>query len=121
MVISEGPIRTKALCNFGAGVNHINLAGCARVRLVVTNTPDALTHDTADPAILLALMCARRAGEGERLLRRGAWQGWTPTHLLGSTLSGKIMGVVRFGRIGQATARRARRLCKGVQIADATI
>jgi lactate dehydrogenase-like 2-hydroxyacid dehydrogenase len=58
--------------------------------------------------MLLALMCARRAGEGERLVRRGAWQGWAPTQLMGSTLSGKTMGIIGFGRIGQATARRAR-------------
>jgi lactate dehydrogenase-like 2-hydroxyacid dehydrogenase len=107
-VIRKGPLRTKALCNFGAGINHIDLGACARAGLVVTNTPDVLTDDTADLAILLALMCARRAGEGERLVRRGDWQGWAPTHLMGTRLLGKTFGIVGFGRIGRATAQRAR-------------
>jgi lactate dehydrogenase-like 2-hydroxyacid dehydrogenase len=107
-MIGPGPLRVRALCNFGAGVNHIDLAACDRAGLVVTNTPDVLTDDTADLAMMLALMCARRAGEGERLVRSGAWQGWAPTHMMGSTLSAKAMGIVGFGRIGQATARRAR-------------
>ncbi len=100
--------RVRALCNFGAGVNHIDLAACARAGISVTNTPDVLTDETADIALLLALMVARRAGEGERLVRAGAWPGWSPTHMLGSRLSGKTLGVVGFGRIGQALARRAR-------------
>ena len=102
------PVKTKALCNLGAGVNHIDLTACAAVGLTVTNTPDALTDDTADLAIMLALMCARRAGEGERLVRRGGWTGWSPTQLLGNRLSGKTLGIIGFGRIGQATAHRAR-------------
>lgn len=102
-------LRTRALCNFGAGVGHIDLEACAGAGVIVTNTPDVLTDDTADLAMLLALMCARRAGEGERLLRSGGWDGWAPTHLLGTRLSGKTIGIVGFGRIGQATARRAYR------------
>ena len=108
-MLSDANIRAKGLCNFGAGVSHIDLEACAVAGLVVTNTPDVLTDDTADLAILLALMCARRAGEGERLVRRGRWRGWAPTHLLGTRLSGKTMGILGFGRIGQATAQRARR------------
>jgi lactate dehydrogenase-like 2-hydroxyacid dehydrogenase len=108
-MLSGGAIRTRGLCNFGAGVSHIDLEACAAAGLVVTNTPDVLTDDTADLAILLALMCARRAGEGERLARSGRWKGWAPTHLLGTRLCGKAMGIVGFGRIGQATAQRARR------------
>lgn len=108
-MLSGGRIRARALCNFGAGINHIDLAACASAGLVVTNTPDVLTDDTADLAILLTLMCARRAGEGERLVRAGSWSGWAPTHLLGTRLCGKTMGIVGFGRIGQATAQRARR------------
>jgi lactate dehydrogenase-like 2-hydroxyacid dehydrogenase len=69
-MLTGRPVRTKALCNFGAGVGHIDLAACASAGLLVTNTPDVLTDDTADLAMLLALMCARRAGEGERLVRR---------------------------------------------------
>jgi lactate dehydrogenase-like 2-hydroxyacid dehydrogenase len=107
-MVAGGPLRAKAVCNLGAGVSHIDLEACACAGLIVTNTPDVLTEDTADLAIMLALMCARRAGEGERLVRRDAWRGWAPTHHLGSRLSGKTMGIVGFGRIGQATARRAR-------------
>ena len=108
-MLTGRPLRTKALCNFGAGVTHIDLAACASAGLLVTNTPDVLTDDTADLAMLLALMCARRAGEGERLVRNDDWTGWAPTHLLGTRLSGKTMGIVGFGRIGQATAQRAHR------------
>lgn len=108
-MLSGGRLRARALCNFGVGVNHIDLAACAAAGVLVTNTPDVLTEDTADLAILLALMCARRAGEAERLLRGGDWEGWGPTQLLGTRLTGKTMGIVGFGRIGQATARRAQR------------
>ncbi len=106
-VLAGGPIRARALCNFGAGVGHIDLEACASAGLVVTNTPDVLTDDTADLAMMLALMCARRAGEGERLVRADRWPGWSPTHLLGTRLSGKTIGIVGFGRIGRATAQRA--------------
>lgn len=106
-MLSAGRIQTRALCNFGVGVSHIDLAACAAAGVLVTNTPDVLTDDTADLAILLALMCARRAGEGERLVRDGGWSGWAPTQLLGARLTGKTMGIVGFGRIGQAMARRA--------------
>ncbi len=108
-MLSGRPVRAKAFCNFGAGVGHIDLKACASAGLLVTNTPDVLTDDTADLAMMLALMCARRAGEGERLVRSDHWKGWAPTHLLGTRLSGKTMGIVGFGRIGQATAQRAHR------------
>ena len=106
-LLSRTELRTKALCNFGAGVNHIDLAACRAAGIVVTNTPDVLTDDTADIAIMLMLMAARRGGEGERLVRSRGWQGWTPTHLLGTSLAGKTLGLVGFGRIGQAMARKA--------------
>ncbi|HXH04043.1 MAG TPA: D-glycerate dehydrogenase, partial [Candidatus Competibacteraceae bacterium] len=72
------------------------------------NTPGVLTDATADLALTLLLMVARRAGEGERELRAGRWRGWRPTHLLGTQVAGKSLGIVGFGRIGQATAERAR-------------
>src|SRR3989454_458608 len=82
--------------------------GTRRLRgLVVTNTPDVLTDDTADDAVMLMLMVARRAGEGERHVRAGQWTGWRPTHLLGTKVSGKTLGLVGFGRIAKAVARRA--------------
>ncbi len=99
--------RVRILANFGAGFEHIDLAAAKTAGIVVTNTPGALTETTADLAILLMLMAARRAGEGERELRAGRWTGWRPTHLTGQGVSGKTLGLVGFGRIAQATARRA--------------
>jgi lactate dehydrogenase-like 2-hydroxyacid dehydrogenase len=73
----------------------------------VTNTPDVLTEDTADDAVMLMLMVARRAGEGERQVRAGGWTGWRPTHMLGTKVSGKMLGLIGMGRIARAVARRA--------------
>jgi lactate dehydrogenase-like 2-hydroxyacid dehydrogenase len=100
--------RARILANFGAGTDHIDLAAAAAAGLVVCNTPDAVTDATAEIALLLMLMASRRAGEGERELRSGRWTGWRPTHLNGQSLSGKLLGLVGFGRIGQATAALAR-------------
>jgi lactate dehydrogenase-like 2-hydroxyacid dehydrogenase len=102
------PLRAKILANFGVGFNHIDVAAAKARGLVVTNTPDVLTDDTADDAVMLMLMVARRAGEGERLVRAGRWTGWRPTHLLGTKVSGKTLGLVGFGRIAKAVARRLR-------------
>jgi len=100
-------IRAKILGNFGVGFNHIDIAAARAAGIVVTNTPGVLTDATADIALTLMLMIARRAGEGERQLRAGEWKGWCPTHMLGSQLSGKTLGIIGMGRIGKATARRA--------------
>ena len=81
------PLRAKILANFGVGFNHIDVAAAKTRGLVVTNTPDVLTDDTADDAVMLMLMVARRAGEGERQVRAGAWTGWGPTHMLGTKRS----------------------------------
>jgi lactate dehydrogenase-like 2-hydroxyacid dehydrogenase len=98
--------RCGLLANFGVGYNHID-AGAARAAGVeVTNTPGAVTDATADIAMTLILMTARRAGEGERMLRRGAWEGWHPTQMLGLHVTGKTVCVIGMGRIGQAVARR---------------
>jgi lactate dehydrogenase-like 2-hydroxyacid dehydrogenase len=103
------PGRTvRILGNFGAGTEHIDLAAARAHGVVVTNTPDAVTEATADLTLLLILMASRRAGEGERELRAQRWSGWHPTHLMGQSLSGKVLGLVGFGRIAQATATRAR-------------
>ena len=99
--------RARLLANFGVGYNHIDLAAANAAGVAVTNTPGAVTDATADIALTLILMTARRAGEGERLLRRGAWQGWHPTQLQGMHVSGKHLAVIGMGRIGQAIARRA--------------
>jgi lactate dehydrogenase-like 2-hydroxyacid dehydrogenase len=109
-LLRVAPLRTKILANFGAGIEHIDLEAARRANLIVTNTPGALTEATAEIAVLLMLMAARRAGEGERLLRAGHWRGWAPTQLLGQDLRGKTLGLVGFGRIARETARRARAL-----------
>jgi hydroxypyruvate reductase len=98
--------RCRLLANFGVGYNHIDVAAARAAGITVTNTPGAVTDATADVALTLILMSARRAGEGERLLRAGKWEGWHPTQLLGMHLGGKTVGIVGMGRIGQAIARR---------------
>jgi lactate dehydrogenase-like 2-hydroxyacid dehydrogenase len=104
-VFAKAP-RTKILANFGVGYNHIDVAAAKAAGVAVTNTPGAVTDATADIALTLILMTARRAGEGERMLRRGAWTGWHPTQMLGMHLTGKRLGVIGMGRIGRAIARR---------------
>ena len=98
--------RAKILANFGVGYNHIDVPAARAAGLQVTNTPGAVTDATADIALTLILMSARRAGEGERLLRAGQWTGWHPTQLLGTHVTGKTVGIIGMGRIGQAIARR---------------
>lgn len=98
--------RAQVLANFGVGYNHIDVAAAQAAGVVVTNTPGAVTDATADIALTLMLMSARRAGEGERLVRGGDWRGWHPTQMLGLHLSGKHVGLVGMGRIGQAIAKR---------------
>jgi lactate dehydrogenase-like 2-hydroxyacid dehydrogenase len=103
----DGPVLTRFLGNFGVGYNHIDLAAAAKHGIVVTNTPGVLTDTTADTAMTLLLMVARRAGEGEREVRDGRWYGWRPTHMMGADVTGKTIGIIGMGRIGQAVARRA--------------
>ena len=98
--------RCKVLANFGVGYNHIDVQAAKAARIAVSNTPGAVTDATADIAMCLMLMTARRAGEGERLLRAHRWEGWHPTQLLGMHLGGKTVGIVGMGRIGQAISRR---------------
>lgn len=98
--------RCRILANFGVGYNHIDVVAAKAAGITVTNTPGAVTDATADIAMTLMLMSARRAGEGERLVRAGKWEGWHPTQMLGLHLTGKSVGIVGMGRIGQAIARR---------------
>ena len=98
--------RCRLLANFGVGYNHIDVAAARAAGVAVTNTPGAVTDATADIAMTLILMTARRAGEGERLVRAGRWQGWHPVQMLGLHLTGKTVCVIGMGRIGQAIARR---------------
>lgn len=101
-----GDIRCKVLANFGVGYNHIDVDAARKAGVAVTNTPDAVTDATADLAMTLILSACRRAGEGERLLRSGLWLGWRPTQMLGTHVTGKRLGIVGMGRIGQAVAKR---------------
>jgi len=103
----DGELRCRFLGNFGVGYNHIDVAAAAKAGIVVTNTPGVLTDTTADTAMTLLLMVARRAGEGEREVRSERWTGWRPTHLMGADVTGKTLGILGMGRIGVAMARRA--------------
>ncbi len=106
-VLSVSPRRVKIVANFGVGYNNIDVATARSLGIVVTNTPGVLTDDTADLAMTLLLMAARRTSEGERHIRAGNWTGWRPTHMLGTSVSGKTLGILGLGRIGRAVARRA--------------
>lgn len=101
-----GDLRCKMIGNFGVGYNHIDVAAAAKAGIVVSNTPDVLTDATADIALTLLLATARRAGEGERMVRSGAWGGFDVKGLLGTHVTGKTLGVIGMGRIGQAIAAR---------------
>ena len=107
VIAAAGP-RLKLLANFGTGIDHIDLAAARARNVVVTNTPGVLTDDTADMVMALILGVSRRIGEGEKLLRAGDWTGWSPTGMLGHRVTGKRLGIVGMGRIGQAVATRAR-------------
>ena len=99
--------KVKILANYGVGYNHIDVNAAKAAGIAVTNTPDVLTDCTADLAMGLLLAAARRIGEGERETRAGKWEGWRPTHMIGKKVSGATLGIVGFGRIGQAMAKRA--------------
>ena len=99
--------RVRIVSNFGVGFNNIDVAAAKAAGVVVTNTPDVLTDDTADLAITLMLMVARRTSESERLVRASSWTGWRPTQMLGTRVTGKTLGLIGFGRIGRAVAARA--------------
>jgi lactate dehydrogenase-like 2-hydroxyacid dehydrogenase len=111
----HAPFRATLIANVGVGVNHIDLVAATRAGIVVTNTPDVLTDDTADMAIALMLMASRRLGEAERLVRANRWHGLAPTHHLGRTLRGRTLGIIGYGRIGRAVALRARAFGLAVQ------
>jgi lactate dehydrogenase-like 2-hydroxyacid dehydrogenase len=98
--------RAKLLANFGVGYNHIDVDAAKAAGVAVSNTPGAVTDATADIALALILMTARRLGEGERLLRAGQWEGWGPVQMLGTHVTGKRIGIIGFGRIGKAIAKR---------------
>ena len=102
--------KLRIMANYGVGFNHIDIDAARDNGIAVTNTPDVLTDCTADLAMGLLLAAARRIGEGERELRAGNWTGWRPTHMIGKKVTGATLGIIGFGRIGQAMARRVERL-----------
>ncbi len=107
-LLSQAGPNLRLIANFGAGVDHIDLATCRQRSVTVTNTPDVLTEDTADMTMAMIIAVSRRLAEGERLVRTGKWAGWGPTFMLGHRIWGKRLGIIGMGRIGQAVARRAR-------------
>jgi len=107
-VIGAAGPQLKLIANYGTGVDHIAIKAATDKGITVTNTPDVLTEDTADMTMALILAAPRRLTEGERVLRDGEWPGWSPTWMLGHRVSGKRLGIIGMGRIGQAVARRAR-------------
>jgi len=107
-VLNVAGKRCKILGNFGVGFNHIDIAAARQQGLTVSNTPGVLTESTADIAMTLLLMTARRGAEGDRLVRSGRWTGWCPTQMMSSDVTGATLGLIGFGRIAQAMARKAR-------------
>jgi len=106
--IDELPSAVRVIANYSVGVDHVDLEAAKRRGIVVTNTPDVLADATAEVAMLCLLGAARRAAEGERLIRAGHWSSWSPAFMVGTQITGKRLGIVGMGRVGQVTARRAR-------------
>jgi glyoxylate reductase len=107
-LIARAPERLRLIANYGAGVNHIDMAAAKAKGIMVTNTPGVFTDDTADLTMALILSVPRRLGEGEKLMLSGKWDGWRPAGMLGHRIGGKTLGIIGFGRIGEAVAARAR-------------
>src|SRR5487761_1967669 len=113
-LIAQAGDNMKLIANFGNGVDNIDVTSALRRGITVTNTPGVLTEDTADMTMGLILAVARRIAEGAKAIPEGHWKGWSPTWMLGRRITGKRLGIVGMGRIGQAVARRARAF--GLQI-----
>ena len=106
-VLENASNKLKLIANFGNGTDHINIETAQKKKIIITNTPGVLTEDTADMVMGLLLAVPRKVIEGERLIRSGAWEGWSPTHMMGRRIWGKRLGIIGMGSIGQAVARRA--------------
>ena len=106
--IAQLPARVKAIANFSVGVDHVDLEAARKKQVIVTNTPDVLSDATAEIAMLLMLGAARRASEGERLVRNQQWKDWSPAFMVGHQVTGKRLGILGLGRVGQVVARRGR-------------
>jgi lactate dehydrogenase-like 2-hydroxyacid dehydrogenase len=116
--IAALPDSVRIIATFSVGYDHIGLTAAKARGIVVTNTPDVLSFATAECAFTLMLMAARRASEGERMVRAGQWDGWAPTQLMGVTLEGKALGIAGFGRIGRELAAMARGFRMNVHYRD---
>lgn len=106
-LLAQAGERLKLIANFGAGVDHIDVATARERGIHVSNTPGVVTEDTADMTMALILAVSRRIPEGLSVMQKGAWDGWSPTAYLGGRLGGRRLGILGMGRIGQAVARRA--------------
>ena len=107
-VIGELPARLRVIANHSVGVDHVDLAAAKAKGVIVTNTPDVLSDATAEIAILCMLGAARRGSEGDRMVREGRWDFWSPAFMVGTQVTGKRFGVIGMGRVGQVAAMRAR-------------
>ena len=107
-LLGQAGARLKLIANYGAGVDHIDVSTARQRGILVSNTPGAVTEDTADMTLALILAVTRRIPEGLAMLKTGAWEGWSPTALMGGRIAGRRLGILGMGRIGQAVARRAR-------------
>jgi len=113
-MVARLPDDVKIIANFSVGVDHCDLAAAKDKGIVVTNTPDVLSDATAEIAMLLMLGAARRAGEGEALVRTQGWKDWSPSFMVGVQVTGKCLGIIGMGRVGQMVAERAK--CFGMEI-----
>ncbi len=107
-VIAALPARLKVIANHSVGVDHVDLEAARDKGIIVTNTPDVLSDATAEIAILCMLAAARRGSEGDRMMRAGTWDFWSPAFMVGVQVTGKRFGIIGMGRVGQVTAERAR-------------
>ncbi len=107
-VLGQAGPRLKLIANYGAGVDHIDVATARSRGILVSNTPGVATEDTADMTLALILGVTRRIPEGLQMMQAGVWHGWAPTAMLGGRIGGRRLGILGMGRIGQAVARRAR-------------
>ena len=114
-MLDEAGGRMKMIANFGAGLDHLDVPALKAKGIVLTNTPDVFTEDTADITMALILNATRRLSEGIRMVAAGEWDGWAPSRMLGRNLRGKLLGIVGMGAIGKALAVRARAF--GMEIA----
>jgi lactate dehydrogenase-like 2-hydroxyacid dehydrogenase len=107
-VLARLPDDVRIIANFSVGYDHVDVAAARAKGIVVTNTPDVLSDATAELTMMLMIGAARRAGEGERLVRERRWKDWSPAFMVGTQVTGKRLGILGMGRVGRVVARRAR-------------